>query len=301
MRKMKRFSESRLGLGHIVEVLRAAEKAGVQAIVNDADGLFFLYDPEKKEWVILDNAYLSRIDATIFDVIEDRSTFGQVWWDCRATEFKDFKVEWDKLFSAAAQGDEDVFASNNCEPIRETINERRMPMKGGMRQTLADWYVNAFPSDAELGSEMAAVGSTFQDLWRALERGEDVYDVMGAGDSIIRERLFDRLAELKRTDYDTIYEMWIGTANESIDDPRDWSANEEEIEIQWLIDDKDFGIESGSTEFFVVDLDLVDSFDDLVYQVSKEIEKEYGGMRFDYDDEWVFLYQDKWLKKFGYR
>ena len=84
------------------------------------------------------------------------------------------------------------------------------------------------------------------------------------------------------------------------DDPRDWSASEDEVEIQWMIDDKELGIVSGSTESFVIDLDLVDCFEELVYQVTKAMEGEYNGMTFGYDDEWIFTDEDKWLKRFGY-
>lgn len=84
------------------------------------------------------------------------------------------------------------------------------------------------------------------------------------------------------------------------DDQRDWSANEDEVEIQWMIDDKDFGIVSGSTESIVIDLELVDSFEELVYQATKEIEKKYDGMSFDYDDEWLFVDKGHLIKRFGY-
>ena len=81
---------------------------------------------------------------------------------------------------------------------------------------------------------------------------------------------------------------------------RNWSANEDEVEIQWLIDDDTLGIESGTNEHIVVDLDLIDSFEDLVDQVSLALEKEYDGMTFIYDDEWVFVDSEKLLKRFGY-
>ena len=89
--------------------------------------------------------------------------------------------------------------------------------------------------------------------------------------------------------------------DESLDDERrDWSANEDEVEVQWMIDDKELGIESGSTETVVIDLDLVDCFEELVYQVELALEKAHGGMRFDYYDEWILVDADNLLKRFGY-
>lgn len=67
------------------------------------------------------------------------------------------------------------------------------------------WY-NANYVD-ELGESMNNV-STFNDLYKALQIGMDVYVVLGVGDSIIRERVFGELAKLKGVDYDVIYDMW---------------------------------------------------------------------------------------------
>ena len=91
-----------------------------------------------------------------------------------------------------------------------------------------------------------------------------------------------------------------GTYCEFSDDSDDWSASEDEVEVQWMIDDKELGIESGSTETVVIDLGLVDSFEELVYQVELALEKAHGGMRFDYDDEWILVDEDNLLKRFGY-
>lgn len=51
--------------------------------------------------------------------------------------------------------------------------------------------------------------ATFKDLLNALYRGKDVYDVMGVGDSVVRERLFGHLARIINVDYETIYNMWL--------------------------------------------------------------------------------------------
>lgn len=78
-----------------------------------------------------------------------------------------------------------------------------------------------------------------------------------------------------------------------------WSASEDEVEVQWMIDDKELGIESGEIEKVVIDLGLVDCFEELVYQVELALEKAHGGMRFDYYDEWIFVDADNLLKRFG--
>ena len=72
---------------------------------------------------------------------------------------------------------------------------------------LKEWYTTNYPSD-ELGAEINP-DSTFQNLFDALDRYIDVYEVIGVGDSLVRERLFEGLAEITGYDYQTIYEQWM--------------------------------------------------------------------------------------------
>lgn len=126
-----------------------------------------------------------------------------------------------------------------------------------------------------------ASGAIFKDFavkWNGLQKKED-------GDDVFKTKK----CEMIRMDLN----------NESLDDDnRDWSASEGEVEIQWMIDDTELGIESGSTETVVIDLDLVDCFEELVYQVTNALEREYG-MPFDYDDEWILVDEVELIKRFG--
>lgn len=75
-----------------------------------------------------------------------------------------------------------------------------------IRQPIRDWYTSTYPDD-DLGMNLSDI--TFRDLHTGISQGLDVYDHIGVGDSIVRERLFDRLAELKSISYDAIYDMWL--------------------------------------------------------------------------------------------
>lgn len=72
---------------------------------------------------------------------------------------------------------------------------------------IREYYLSAFPSD-ELGIELNET-PTFSGLLNQLIVGGDVYHYIGVGDSIIRERLFERLAEELETSYDYVYNLWI--------------------------------------------------------------------------------------------
>lgn len=72
---------------------------------------------------------------------------------------------------------------------------------------LKEWYTTNYPSD-ELGAEINP-DLTFQNLFDALDQYKDVYEVIGVGDSLVRERLFESLAEITGYDYQIIYEQWM--------------------------------------------------------------------------------------------
>ena len=82
-----------------------------------------------------------------------------------------------------------------------------------IRQPIRDWYTSAYPDD-DLGANLSDI--SFHDLYTGISQGLDVYDRIGVGDSIVRERLFERLAELKSVPYNTIYDMWLNGARKGM-------------------------------------------------------------------------------------
>ena len=71
---------------------------------------------------------------------------------------------------------------------------------------IRNYYVNEFPSD-ELGLEINPKAS-FESLLFAI-KSDLVYEYIGVSDSVVRERLFEKLSELKGCTYDEIYNEWI--------------------------------------------------------------------------------------------
>ena len=70
-----------------------------------------------------------------------------------------------------------------------------------------DWYTNKFSIDT-LGKEIDA-DLTFEQLFEAMDNYEDVYKTIGVFDSLIRERIFSKLAEVMCVDYDYVYDQWL--------------------------------------------------------------------------------------------
>lgn len=72
---------------------------------------------------------------------------------------------------------------------------------------IKEWYQVTYKDD-ELGDNINEI--SWSDLWAGLCKGTDVYDIIGVGDSIIRERLFEELANTLECDYDVVYYTWLG-------------------------------------------------------------------------------------------
>ena len=70
---------------------------------------------------------------------------------------------------------------------------------------IKDWYMGAYKDD-DLGDRL---NGTFKGALQTLLRGDDIYDYIGVGDSLIRERLFSQLAKMLDVDYDEIYNVWL--------------------------------------------------------------------------------------------
>ena len=73
--------------------------------------------------------------------------------------------------------------------------------------TIKEYYVENFPTDT-LGLELNET-PTFPGLLNQLIVNGDVYRYIGVSDSVIRERLFEKLAKTLNVSYDYVYNLWL--------------------------------------------------------------------------------------------
>ena len=73
--------------------------------------------------------------------------------------------------------------------------------------TIREFYVAKYPTD-DMGDGINPT-ATFAGLLNQLIVGGDVYAYLYVYDSIIRERLFERLAEELNVKYDYVYNLWL--------------------------------------------------------------------------------------------
>jgi hypothetical protein len=78
-----------------------------------------------------------------------------------------------------------------------------IPNKSDNDVKIKDWYLENYPTD-DLGEELNDE-VTFEDMWNEDYEKYNIYEVIGVGDSVIRERLFEHLAEIKGVSYDVVY------------------------------------------------------------------------------------------------
>ena len=67
--------------------------------------------------------------------------------------------------------------------------------------------MTSFPSD-DVGEKINPALS-FLDLFKVLDRRQDVYKALGVQDSVIREAVFEKLAEIMEAPYSEVYDQWL--------------------------------------------------------------------------------------------
>lgn len=80
--------------------------------------------------------------------------------------------------------------------------------------TVKEWYAETYPTD-DIVSHIRE-DLTFWGLFDALDNYKEIYAVIfkaGWEDSIVRERCFERLAEIMEIPYDEIFEQWMKCHN----------------------------------------------------------------------------------------
>ena len=98
-----------------------------------------------------------------------------------------------------------------------------------------------------------------------------------------------------------IFKTSKGKVLKFVKESSDFSSQESEVTIHWLIDDEVLGITVDDEETIVVDLDLIDPEypDTLVEAVQFELKKMYKGMSFECDDDFIIKNEDEFWDSLG--
>lgn len=94
-----------------------------------------------------------------------------------------------------------------CDRERRREKERESTQKENLQSNVKQWYSRQYPND-ELASTLNA-NTTFDGVRDAIRTGKDIYSVLGADDSTVRERVFGKLADVLNVSYKAVYNRWI--------------------------------------------------------------------------------------------
>lgn len=80
---------------------------------------------------------------------------------------------------------------------------------------IREWYQATYPDD-DMGKDIIP-NTDWHMLWLAIITGKDVYDILGIEDSIIRERIFQELADTMGVDYNVVYYAWLDDPHKALE------------------------------------------------------------------------------------
>lgn len=80
-----------------------------------------------------------------------------------------------------------------------------------LNKKIKSWYMKSYPTD-DMGKDIRDE-ITFKSLWNMMHQGYDVYEVLDVYDSVVRERVFEKLSQILGVDYDVVYNKWLGYAD----------------------------------------------------------------------------------------
>lgn len=75
---------------------------------------------------------------------------------------------------------------------------------GNLKESVKDWYKKTFPDD-DLGDRIDE-NVSFEDINK---NPGAIYDLLGVGDSLVRERVFQEISGRENKDYNDIYQRWM--------------------------------------------------------------------------------------------
>lgn len=116
--------------------------------------------------------------------------------------------------------DEDLIEDLNFDNVDE--QGFSLETENTLEDSVATWYIGDNPDD-ELGDDIPK-DLTFGQVYDALKDGTEIYSVIGANDSIVRERVFSELSKILKVPYDDIYDLWLGVEESLKNVNEDFSA-----------------------------------------------------------------------------
>lgn len=86
-------------------------------------------------------------------------------------------------------------------------SDARQKLEKALDSSFKEWYAEDYPDDYQLDKIKDV---TFREIAKGLADKQNIYDIIGDVDSVIRERAFEYLTAMTKMDYDDFYDAWLG-------------------------------------------------------------------------------------------
>lgn len=102
----------------------------------------------------------------------------------------------------------DIIKNNTDDLLQGSLDLKKYfeEQKVTKETNVKSWYIKEFPTD-NLGKELTR--NSFEEIYDGMNKGIDFYNLIGVGDSVVRERVFDQLSKIYNCSYDDIYNLWL--------------------------------------------------------------------------------------------
>lgn len=167
-----------------------------------------VYEPNKHQFVssLGNKKFKYVVHHFIGDGVAGRQTIYDTNIDTKLNERQlefigDAKVDYIKFT------DSENFEKGGAVKKRSLMSMAKYLVDDYRKEKIKDWYIKNYPKD-ELGDDINNV-NTFEDLWNGINNQKNVYTIIGVGDSLIRERLFQNLSLIYDVDYNYVYKKWL--------------------------------------------------------------------------------------------
>ena len=100
--------------------------------------------------------------------------------------------------------------SNRVNTVKLTLSEvlKDFTVSVDLNSCVRDFYLMEYPTD-DMGPSLLP-DVTLKDVVNCINSGNDLYDTVGQSmDTVIRERIFSKVAELLDVDYLSVYHKWL--------------------------------------------------------------------------------------------
>ena len=191
-------------------------------IFTDAKGTKRIFSP-KKMYKYAKGGETERDKNGMLYALQEHVSSGEIASKTNASKYSDIDAIRSKAIQYYMENGDKPYSYAELESVLKKFDHTKYADGGhrfgeveeynlvrkGMFEYIKNYYLNEYPTD-ELGADINP-RADFDGLLMVLNEGDDVYEYLGVTDSLVRERVFEKLANIMGVEYNVIYDMWLSS------------------------------------------------------------------------------------------